>query len=111
MNKVNNTTNPLRIFSESNHKKEPRSTSSFQDIQENKHDFNAKKKREKNSTVDAKVTIPEAIKEFAKIKKIVDEEPTINNEKKINRIRNEIKAGSYNINYEQLADKIIENEF
>jgi negative regulator of flagellin synthesis FlgM len=61
--------------------------------------------------MDAKVTIPEAIKDFAKIKKIVDEEPTINNEKKINRIRNEIKAGSYNINYEQLADKIIENEF
>ena len=111
MNKINNTTNPLRIFSESNNKKEPSGASSFQDIQENKYDFKTKKKREKSSSVDAKVTIPEAIKDFAKIKKIVDEGPTINNEKKINRIRNEIKTGNYNINYEQLADKILENEF
>ena len=109
MNKIN-TTNPLRIFSESNNKKEPSGASSFQDIQENKYDFKTKKKREKSSSVDAKVTIPEAIKDFAKIKKMVDESPTIDNQVKVERIRDQIKNGTYKINYDMLTDKILENE-
>jgi flagellar biosynthesis anti-sigma factor FlgM len=111
MNKIDNSENSLRIFSESRNKKEPKSTSFFQNFKENKSDLASKKKREKNSSMDAKVTIPDAIKDFAKIKKMVDESSLIDNEKKVIELRNAIKKGSYKINYDQLTDKIIENEF
>ena len=61
--------------------------------------------------MDAKVTIPEAIKDFAKIKKMVDESPLIDNEKKVIELRNSIEKGSYKVNYDKLTDKIIEHEF
>ena len=108
MNKINNTVNPFRLFSDSN--KSHKRTRFFNELKENKEEIQQKKKGEKLSSLDAKVTIPEAIKDFARIKKVVDESPIMDNEKKIEKIKNQIKDGSYKINYGLLAEKILENE-
>ena len=108
MNKINNSINPFRLFSDSN--KSPKRTKFFNDLKENNEEVQQKKKGEKFSSLDAKVTIPEAIKDFARIKKVVDESPIMDNEKKIEKIKNQIKDGSYKVNYDLLAEKILENE-
>lgn len=59
----------------------------------------------------AKVEIPSAVKDFARIKKAVDMAPEIDNTDKIARLKQQIKAGTYNVNYDALADKILESEF
>jgi len=59
----------------------------------------------------AKVEIPNAVKDYARIKKAVDMAPEVDNSEKIARLKEQIKAGSYNVNYEKLADKILESEF
>ena len=58
--------------------------------------------------MDTKVTIPEAIKDFARIKKVVDE--IHGQQKRLKKIKNQIKDGSYKINYDLLSEKIMENE-
>lgn len=60
---------------------------------------------------DAKVEIPEAIKDFSKIKKIADQTPAIDNSAKIEALKAQIKEGSYKVDYDALADKILGEEF
>ena len=108
MNKINNSINPFRLFSDSN--KSPKRTKFFNDLKENNEEVQQKKKGEKFSSLDAKVTIPEAIKDFARIKKVVDESQEIDNQAKVEKIKDQIKNGSYKINYDLLAEKIMENE-
>lgn len=60
---------------------------------------------------DAKVDIPEAIKDFSKIKKIADATPAIDNSDKIARLKAQINEGSYKVDYDALADKILGEEF
>ncbi len=63
------------------------------------------------TAVHAKVEIPSTVKDYARIKKAVDMSPDIDNSAKIARLKQQIGAGSYNVNYEKLADKILESEF
>ncbi|MBT3983005.1 MAG: flagellar biosynthesis anti-sigma factor FlgM [Bacteriovoracaceae bacterium] len=60
---------------------------------------------------DAKVDIPEAIKDFAKIKKVVDKVPTKDNTAKIAKLKAQISQGTYSINYDKLADKMLDQEY
>lgn len=60
---------------------------------------------------DAKVDIPDSIKDFSKIKKIADAAPAIDNTDKIARLRSQIADGSYKVDPDILADKILEQEF
>jgi negative regulator of flagellin synthesis FlgM len=60
---------------------------------------------------DARVSIPEGIKDFARIKKAVDSAPEQDNSAKIARLKQQIENGTYKINYEELADKILASEF
>ena len=60
---------------------------------------------------DANVSIPEAIKDFSRIKKTVDMAPEIDNSEKIARLKDQIQKGTYQVNYEALADKILTEEF
>jgi negative regulator of flagellin synthesis FlgM len=41
----------------------------------------------------------------------VDMAPDVDNTDKIARLKQQIKAGTYNVNYDKLADKILESEF
>lgn len=60
---------------------------------------------------DAKVEIPEAIRDFSKIKKIADSAPDIDNSAKIEALKAQIKEGTYKVDYDALADKILGEEF
>ncbi len=63
------------------------------------------------SKSDSKVDIPDAIKDFSRIKKVADAAPAIDNSEKIARLKAQIEAGSYKVDYDGLADKILEQEF
>jgi negative regulator of flagellin synthesis FlgM len=60
---------------------------------------------------DAKVKIPDAVRDFARIKKTVDAAPDIDNSAKIARLRQQISTGEYKIDYDALADKMLTSEF
>ncbi len=60
---------------------------------------------------DSKVDIPDAIKDFSRIKKVADAAPAIDNSEKIARLKNEIQNGTYKVDYDGLAGKILEQEF
>ena len=59
---------------------------------------------------DAKVDIPEAVKDFSKIKKVADA-AQVDNSAKIQALKKQIADGSYKVNYDALADKILGEEF
>jgi len=63
------------------------------------------------ATRDAKVTIPDTIKDFSKIKKIADTSEPVDNSDKIASLRAQIQAGTYQPDYEAIADKMLESDF
>ena len=65
---------------------------------------------EKTAT-DAKVTIPDGIKDFSRIKKAAMSAPEVDNTDKIAQLKAQIAAGTYEIDYDGLADKILKSEF
>lgn len=60
---------------------------------------------------DAKITIPESVKDFSRIKKAVDLAPEIDNTDKIASLKARIQAGTYEPDYDAVADKILSTEF
>ncbi len=60
---------------------------------------------------DSKVQIPEAIRDFSRIKKVVDAAPEKDNTEKIARLKQQIANGTYKPDYEAIADKILQTEF
>lgn len=66
----------------------------------------------KNKTEnDAQVNIPDAIKDFARIKRAVDLAPEIDNSEKVSKLKEKIKTGDYQVDYDAIANKILLNEF
>lgn len=60
---------------------------------------------------DAKVSIPDTIKDFSRIKKAVDSAPAPGNEDKIAELKARIQAGTYEVDYDALADKVLQSEY
>lgn len=60
---------------------------------------------------DAKVSIPDGVKDFSRIKKVADAAPEVDNSEKIARLKAQIQAGTYEVDYDGLANKILESEF
>ena len=60
---------------------------------------------------DAKVNIPEGVKEFSRIKKAAINAPEVDNSEKIARLKSQINAGTYEVDYDAVADKILSSEF
>lgn len=65
---------------------------------------------DKTST-DAKVSIPDGVKDFSRIKKVAMSAPEVDNSEKIARLKAQIADGTYEIDYDGLADKILNSEF
>ncbi len=63
------------------------------------------------SSKDAKVNINNAIKDFSRIKKAVDMAPEVDNSDKIAQLKAQINNGTYKVDYEALADKMLASEF
>lgn len=66
---------------------------------------------QKSTANDARVDIDLATKDFARIKKAVDAAPEVDNSDKISKLKSQIANGTYNIDYDALADKIISEGF
>ncbi len=60
---------------------------------------------------DAKVNIPEGVKDFSRIKKAAMTAPEPDNSEKIARLKAQIAAGTYEVDYDALADKILTSEY
>ena len=60
---------------------------------------------------DEKVNIPEGVKEFSRIKKAAMAAPETDNSEKIARLKAQIAAGTYEVDYDALADKILTSEY
>lgn len=60
---------------------------------------------------DSKVDIPDAIRDFSRIKKVADAAPQVDNSEKIARLKSDIQNGTYKVDYDGLANKILEQEF
>lgn len=60
---------------------------------------------------DAKVNINDAVRDYSRIKKAVDAAPEIDNSEKIARLKKQINDGTYKVDYDALADKILTSEF
>jgi negative regulator of flagellin synthesis FlgM len=60
---------------------------------------------------DAKVSIGDGIKDFSKIKRVANAAPEIDNTDKIARLKAQIQGGTYEVDYDALADKILSEEF
>ena len=85
--------------------KMPQSTLPLSNNQERQQELDALAKN------DAKVRIPDAIRDFSKIKKAVDQAPPIDKRAQIADLKRQIAAGEYKIDYDALADKIIHSEY
>ena len=59
----------------------------------------------------ARVEIPDSVKDFSAIKKAVDQSDGVDNSTKIANLKQKIQAGQYNIDYDAVADKMINSEF
>jgi negative regulator of flagellin synthesis FlgM len=76
----------------------------------NKNDSNRVNDLEKTKT-DAKVMIPDKVRDFSRIRKAVDMSSERDNSQKIAALREQIRTGSYKVDFDGLADKVIESEF
>ena len=57
------------------------------------------------------MAIPKATRDFARIKKAVDNAPALDKSEKIAHLKKQIQNGDYKIDYEALAEKILQSEF
>ena len=71
-------------------------------------DDDAKKiELEKRVKKDTKVSIPRAVKDFGRIKKMVDQAHELDHTEKIAQLKRKIEAGEYQIDYDALTDQIL----
>ena len=64
-----------------------------------------------NTQLDAKVNIPDSVRDYSRIKSQVDASLAVDNTPKIEQLKAKIAAGNYEVDYEGLADKMLKSEF
>jgi len=64
-----------------------------------------------NTSKDAKVSIGDEIRDFSRIKKAADSAKPIDNSAKIADLKARIQSGTYDIDYDGLADKMLASEY
>lgn len=60
---------------------------------------------------DSKVDINDAIKDFSKIKLAVDKAPDLDRAARIAELKSSIANGTYEVDYDKLADRMLQSEF
>jgi len=83
----------------------------IQKLMAKRNDADRKKELDNLGQANAKISIDNKIKDFARIKKAVDAAEPVDNSDKIASLREQIKAGQYKVDYDALADKMLANEF
>jgi negative regulator of flagellin synthesis FlgM len=77
----------------------------------NRNDVSRANELKSSTGRDAKVDINDAIRDFSRIRKAVDAAPERNNADKIAQLKQKIQAGTYKVDYDALADKVLRQEF
>lgn len=86
----------------------------MKNIQKNllqRNDFQRKTELDSTTKKDSKVKIPDAVRDFSRIKKAVDMAKMPDNSNKIANLKAQIQNGTYNVDYEAVADKLLTTEF
>lgn len=104
-------TNRSNFFPNSEKAKNVRAQKAQQAAALKRNDMARREQLERMSAKDAKVQIPDAVRDFSRIKKAVDAAPEIDNSDKIARLKQQIQNGTYKVNYEAIADKLLTTEF
>jgi negative regulator of flagellin synthesis FlgM len=60
---------------------------------------------------DARVEIPESVRDFSQIKNAVEKSQMPDRSQKIADLKNKINAGTYEIDYDAVATKMLESEY
>ena len=60
---------------------------------------------------DVNVNISDSIKDYSRIKRVVDAAPDIDNSARIAQLKAQINAGTYEPNYDAIADQMLQSEF
>jgi flagellar biosynthesis anti-sigma factor FlgM len=60
---------------------------------------------------DSRVEIPESIKDFSQIKRAVDQSAPLDQSKKVAELKAKVANGQYEIDYDGLANKMLESEY
>lgn len=76
-----------------------------------RNDYGRAKELNEMGQRDAKVNISEAIRDFSRVKKAVDAAPEQDNSEKIAQLKNQIQNGTYKVDYDGLADKLLSSEY
>lgn len=77
----------------------------------NRNSYDRVKELEAKTADHARVTIPEKIRDFSLIKKAVDTAPEVDNTDKIARLKAQIQNGTYEPNYDAIADKMLASDY
>ena len=77
----------------------------------NRNSYERAQELNQSTARDAKVSIPEQIKDFSRIKKSVDAAPPVDNSAKIADLKARIQSGTYEVDYDALADKMLASEY
>jgi negative regulator of flagellin synthesis FlgM len=88
--------------------------SGLKNIQQNilqRNDFKRKSELDSTTQKDSKVKIPDAVRDFSRIKKAVDMAKAPDNSSKIEALKAQIQNGTYKVDYEAVADKLLQSEF
>ncbi|MCK5882524.1 MAG: flagellar biosynthesis anti-sigma factor FlgM [Bacteriovoracaceae bacterium] len=107
MNNINPASNSGQL---SNYKKKGEPANRIKNVELKRTDDVRRTELEKTKR-DAKVAIPDAVKDFSRIKKAVDTAPEIDKSEKIAKLKEQIAAGNYDFNYEAIADKMLKTDF
>lgn len=90
---------------------EAKKSAQIQRMMAKRNDPARKKELDTLGQANAKIDINSKIKDFARIKRAVDAAPQVDNTDKIASLKAQIKAGTYNVDYDALADKMLASEF
>lgn len=77
----------------------------------NRNSTERKDQLEQLAKRDVKVAIPQAVKDFSRIRKAVDKAPEIDNSSKVAALKQQIKNGDYKMDYDELANKMLASGF
>jgi negative regulator of flagellin synthesis FlgM len=96
----------------------PRSKTAQSEVQQtrnnpavNRNSYDRIQEIENKTSSHAKVTIPDEIRDFSRIKRAATMAPEIDNTDKIAMLKAQIQAGTYEPDYDAIADRILESEY
>lgn len=77
----------------------------------NRNTYERAQQLNESTAKDAKVSIPEQVRDYSQIKRSVDASAPMDNSAKIADLKARIQAGTYEVDYDAVADKMLASEF